>query len=60
MDPSPERTELYVQMRDAIVEDVPMIGSSARTRNYLIRDRLQNCKPAETFHNWNKYLNVKQ
>ena len=60
MSPSPERTALYEQMRDMIVEDAPMIGSMARTRNYLIHDRLQNCKPVETFHNWKKYLNVKQ
>ncbi len=60
MTPSPERTKIFEKMRDMVVEDAPMIGSSARTRNYLIHDRLQNCKPAETFHNWNKYLNVKQ
>lgn len=60
MEPSPERTKLYEQMRDMVVEDVPMIGSSARTRNFLIHERLRNCKPIETFHNWNKYLNVNE
>ncbi|MEM8947627.1 MAG: ABC transporter substrate-binding protein, partial [Planctomycetota bacterium] len=60
MGPSPERLELYEQMRDMVVEDSPMIGSMARTRNYLIHARLRNCKPIETFHNWKKYLNVQE
>jgi oligopeptide transport system substrate-binding protein len=60
MSPSPERTKLYEQMRDMIVEDAPFIGSMGRTRFYLIHDRLLNCKPIEDFHNWNKYLNVRQ
>ncbi len=60
MPPSSERTKLYEKMRDMVVEDAPMIGSMARTRYYLVHERLQNCKPVETFHNWNKYLNVKQ
>jgi len=60
MPPSPERTDLYKQMRDMVVEDVPMIGSMAQTRYYLIHDRLRNFKPTEDFYNWSKYLNVKQ
>ncbi len=60
MKPSPERTKIYEQMRDMVVEDAPMIGSMARTRYYLIHDRLENCKPNETFYNWNKYLDVKE
>ncbi len=59
MPPSEERTSLYVKMRDMIIEDVPMIGSMARTRNYLIHDHLQNFKPVEVFSNWPKYLNLK-
>ena len=58
MQPSPERTAKYVKMRDMIIEDVPMIGSMARTRNYLIHDRLKNFKPEETFSNWVKYLTI--
>ncbi|MGI9430061.1 MAG: ABC transporter substrate-binding protein [Bythopirellula sp.] len=58
MPPSPERTKLYEKMRDMVIEDAPLLGSLARTRYYLIQGRLQNCKPIETFHNWNKYLNV--
>ena len=59
MQPSPERTAKYEKMRDMIIEDVPIIGSMARTRFYLIRDRLKNFKPVETFYNWPKYLTIK-
>ena len=58
MGPSPERTKLYEQMRDMVVEDAPMIGCMARTRYYLIQERLKNFKPSEDFYNWAKYLNV--
>jgi len=58
LSPSAERTALYEQMRDMVVEDAPMIGSMARTRYYLIHDRLRNFKPTEDFFNWPKYLNV--
>lgn len=60
MPPSEERTKLYVKMRDMIIEDCPMIGSMARTRNYLIHSYLKNFKPVEVFSNWPKYLNVEQ
>ena len=59
MQPSPERTAKYVKMRNMIIEDVPVIGSMARTRYYLIHDRLKNFKPEETFSNWVKYLTIK-
>ncbi|MEO1584342.1 MAG: ABC transporter substrate-binding protein [Planctomycetota bacterium] len=36
MEPSPERTAIYEEMRDMLIEDVPYIGSMARTRYYLI------------------------
>ncbi len=58
MPPSPERTAKYEKMRDMIIEDVPMIGSMARTRYYLIHSRLKNFKPEETFSNWVKYLTI--
>ncbi|MCH2113515.1 MAG: ABC transporter substrate-binding protein [Pirellulales bacterium] len=58
MSPSPERTRLYEQMRDMVVEDAPMIGSMGRTRYYLIHKHLKNFKPTEAFFNWPKYLNV--
>ncbi len=59
MPASPERTAKYVKMRNMIIEDVPMIGAMARTRYYLIHDRLKNFKPEETFSNWVKYLTIK-
>ncbi|MFV2070719.1 MAG: ABC transporter substrate-binding protein, partial [Pirellulales bacterium] len=58
MPPSPERTALYEKMRDMIIEDAPFAGSMARTRFYLVNPRLKNFKPAETFYNWIKYLDV--
>jgi hypothetical protein len=47
-------------MRDMLIEDVPFIGSMARTRFYLTHDRLRNFKPVEVFSNWPKYLNIKE
>lgn len=58
MKPGEERTKLYEQMRDMIIEDAPFVGSMARTRFYLVQPWLKNVKPAEDFHNWMKYLNV--
>lgn len=58
MAPSPERTALYEKMRDMVIEDAPFVGSMARTRFYLVSPRLKNCKPAEVFYNWVKYLDV--
>ena len=58
MKPSAERTELYIKMRDMIIEDCPFAGSMARTRFYLVNPRLKNFKPEETFYNWVKYLDV--
>jgi len=58
MTPSAERTALYEKMRDMVIEDCPYIGSMARIRFYLIRPRLKNCRPSETFLNWFKYLDV--
>lgn len=58
MKPGPERTALYEQMRDMIIEDAPFVGSMARIRFYLVQPWLKNVKPSEDFHNWMKYLNV--
>jgi ABC-type transport system substrate-binding protein len=58
MPPSPERTAIYEEMRDMVLEDVPFIGSMARTRNYLAAPWLRNFKPNEDFWNWPKYLDV--
>jgi ABC-type transport system substrate-binding protein len=58
MQPSPERTAIYCKMRDMLIEDVPYIGSLARTNYYLVHPRVKNCKPTEVFGNWWKYLDV--
>jgi hypothetical protein len=58
--PSPERTALYVKMRDMILRDVPYVGSMARTRYYLVQPRVRNCKPSEVFTNWWKYLDIER
>lgn len=56
--PGPERTALYEQMRDMIIEDCPFIGSLGRVRYHLVNPRLGNYKPTEDFHNYYKYLDV--
>lgn len=58
MEPSSERTEIYIRMRDMLIEDVPYIGSMARTRYYLINPWLLNCKPTERYYGWFKFLDV--
>jgi len=58
MKPSEERTALYEQMRDMVLEDVPFVGGMARTRNYLCSPWLRNFKPTEDFWNWPKYLDI--
>lgn len=58
MRPGPERTAIYEQMRDMIVEDCPYIGSMARTRFYLVAPWMLNAKPTERFYSWFKYLDV--
>jgi len=58
--PSPERTALYVEMRDMILHDVPYVGSMARTRYFLVQPRVEYCKPSEVFTNWWKYLDIRK
>jgi peptide/nickel transport system substrate-binding protein len=58
MPPSPVRTKIYEEMRDMVIEDCPYLGSMARTRFYLIRPWLKNCKPTENFWTWHKYLDL--
>jgi len=58
MQPSEERTEIYRQMVDMLLEDVPYIGSMARTRNYLGTPWVKNFKPTENFWNWPKYIDI--
>lgn len=56
--PGPERTAMYEQMRDMILEDVPFIGSMARERHYLINPWVLNCRPTERYWAWFKFLDV--
>jgi oligopeptide transport system substrate-binding protein len=58
--PGSERTEVYERMRDMLLEDVPYIGSMARTRNYVINDWLLNARPTERYYAWFKFLDVDQ
>ncbi len=58
MAPSKERTIIYERMRDIVIEDMPFLGSMARTRYYLISPALKNFVPTEDFANWPKYLDV--
>jgi oligopeptide transport system substrate-binding protein len=58
--PSPERTKIYEQMRDMVIEDAPYLGSMARENYYLISPRLKNMKATDIFNNWYKYLDVEE
>ena len=60
MPPGPERTAIYEQMRDMVIEDSPYCGSMARIRRYLIHPWLSNFKPTEDFYNWVKYLDIEE
>ncbi|MEM7755806.1 MAG: ABC transporter substrate-binding protein [Planctomycetota bacterium] len=56
--PGPERTAIYERMRDMLLEDVPYIGSMARTRNYVVNEWLLNARPTERYYGWFKYLDI--
>lgn len=58
MGPSPERTKIYENMRDMIIEDCPYVGSMGRTRYYLMSPWILNCRPTERTATWYKYLDV--
>ncbi len=58
MPPSPERTQLYIQMRDILIEDVPSIGSMSRIRFYMWNKRLVNVRPIEVWPHWIKFLDI--
>ncbi len=60
MEPGPERTQLYTEMRDMVIEDCVFVGSLARTRYFLMQPWLKNGRPTNTFHSWFKYLDVDQ
>lgn len=58
MPESPERTALYEEMRDILIEDVPAFGSMARTRLYVWNRRVTNVLPSVMHFGWFKYLDV--
>jgi oligopeptide transport system substrate-binding protein len=58
MGPSEERTAIYEQMRDMVLQDCVYVGGMARERFYLINPWLLNCKPTERYYGWFKYLDV--
>ncbi|MDF1808619.1 MAG: ABC transporter substrate-binding protein [Phycisphaerales bacterium] len=58
MSPSDERTAIYEQMRDMVLEDCVYVGGMARERFYLINPWLTNCKPTERYYGWFKFLDV--
>ena len=60
MQPSAERTEIYNRMQDMLLHDAPYAGSMARTRHYVVHERMKYFKPVETFENWFKYVDVEQ
>ena len=58
MPPSPDRDEIYEKMQSMLMEDCPFAGSMARTRFFVVTERMKNFKPVETFENWYKYVDV--
>ncbi len=60
MPPSPERTALYIKLRNILLDDVPAFGSMARTRFYVWNPGLKNVLPDEVSVNWFKYLDVEE
>ncbi len=58
MGPSEERTAIYEEMRDMVLEDCAYVGGMARERFYLMNPWLLNCKPTERYYGWFKYLDV--
>jgi ABC-type transport system substrate-binding protein len=58
MPAGPERTAIYIKMRDMLIKDAPFCGSLARTRVYLIHPWVKNFKPTEDFFTYYKYLDI--
>jgi ABC-type transport system substrate-binding protein len=55
---SPERTAIYRQMAQMIIEDCPVCPELHRTRHYAYHARLKNFKPDETMENYLKYWRI--
>ena len=60
MEPGPERTALYEQMRDMLISDVPYDGSLARNRYFLVNEHMNNAKPTQRHWGWFKYVDTEQ
>lgn len=60
MEPGPERTALYVQMRDMLIDDAPFVGSLARNRYFTINAHMKYAKPTQRFWSWFKYVGTDQ
>jgi len=60
MEPGPERTAMYSDMRDMVIADAPYVGSLARNRYFLINDHMDNAKPTQRFWSWFKYCDTTQ
>ncbi|MEQ9095004.1 hypothetical protein AY599_11450 [Leptolyngbya valderiana BDU 20041] len=60
MEPGPERTAMYEEMRDMIIADAPFVGALARNRYFLINDHMKNAKPTQRFWSWFKYCDTDQ
>ncbi len=58
MQDSPERTEKLIAMRNIILEDVPMIGSLARTVYRLAYRWVKNFHPVYSSCHWTKYVDL--
>ncbi|MCK6548213.1 ABC transporter substrate-binding protein [Myxococcota bacterium] len=56
--PSPERTKLYEEMRDLVIEDAPAVGGLARTRYYVMGPRVRGLAPDETWFGWIRYAGL--
>lgn len=58
--PSPQRTFMYLQLNQILIDDAVFLGAGARTRTYMARPRLRNFKPNDILANYFKYLNIVQ
>lgn len=58
MDDSPERTNMYRQMNQMLIDDAAFLGSMARRRYYLKTKKVGNFKPDELMGSYWKFLSV--
>lgn len=60
MQDGPKRNAIYQQINDLVLENVPFMGSMARTRDYLIPENTLNFKPEEMIHSHAKFIRLKE